>query len=51
MNMNFPEIEAISLRAIGLRDAMDQEIFERGKLENVVIKTKDSDFVGFLQRF
>jgi predicted nuclease of predicted toxin-antitoxin system len=51
MNLNFPDIEAKSLRSIGLRDAMDQEIFERGKLENVVIMTKDSDFVGLLQRF
>jgi predicted nuclease of predicted toxin-antitoxin system len=49
MNLNFPDIEAKSLRSIGLRDAMDQEIFERGKLENVVIMTKDS-FCWFIAK-
>lgn len=51
INLNFPDIEAKSLRAIGLRDAMDQEIFDKAKIENVVIMTKDSDFVDLLQRF
>lgn len=51
MNLNFPSLEAKSLRAIGLRDAMDQEIFDKARIENAIIMTKDSDFIILLQRF
>ena len=43
-------IEAFSLRDIGLRDAKDIEIFESAKIANVIIMTKDSDFVDLVCR-
>ena len=42
--------EAVALRDIGLRDAEDVEIFQRGKLENSIILTKDKDFVDLVGR-
>ena len=44
-------VNAISLRALGLRDAKDIEIFEAAKQEKLVIMTKDSDFVDLVCRF
>ncbi|TAE57754.1 MAG: hypothetical protein EAZ76_17490 [Nostocales cyanobacterium] len=43
-------IEAFSLKAIGLRDAKDIDIFEAAKIANVIIMTKDSDFVDLVCR-
>lgn len=42
--------EAKALRDIGLRDAEDSEIFEKGSQEGVVILTKDSDFADRVNR-
>lgn len=42
--------DAVALRDIGLRDAEDEEIFERGRQENAVILTKDKDFVDRVTR-
>ncbi|MBD2089510.1 DUF5615 family PIN-like protein [Microcoleus sp. FACHB-1515] len=49
ISSNF-DVEAIALREIGLRDAKDIEIFEAARTENVVIMTKDSDFVDLVCR-
>ena len=38
-------IEAKPLRELGLRDADDETIYSRAKSENVIVMTKDSDFV------
>ena len=43
-------VEAQALREIGLRDAKDEEIFEAAQQNNVVIMTKDSDFVDLVCR-
>ncbi|WP_353931864.1 DUF5615 family PIN-like protein [Okeanomitos corallinicola TIOX110] len=43
-------IEALSLKELGLRDAKDIEIFEAAKIANVIIMTKDSDFVDLVCR-
>ncbi|WP_254563654.1 DUF5615 family PIN-like protein [Oscillatoria sp. HE19RPO] len=43
-------LEASSLRDLGLRDAQDIEIFEAARAENVVIMTKDSDFIDLVCR-
>jgi predicted nuclease of predicted toxin-antitoxin system len=43
-------IEALSLKDIGLRDAKDIEIFEAARIANVIIMTKDSDFVDLVCR-
>lgn len=44
------DIEAFALRELGLRDAQDLEIFAAAKAENVIIMTKDSDFVDLVCR-
>jgi predicted nuclease of predicted toxin-antitoxin system len=43
-------LEASALRDLGLRDAQDMEIFEAARAENVVIMTKDSDFIDLVCR-
>lgn len=43
-------VTAIALRDIGMRDAQDLEIFEAAKLQNVIVITKDSDFVDLVLR-
>jgi predicted nuclease of predicted toxin-antitoxin system len=44
------ELEASSLRDLGLRDARDIEIFEAARVANAVIMTKDSDFIDLVCR-
>lgn len=43
-------LEAHSLRDLGLRDAKDLEIFMAARAENVIIMTKDSDFIDLVCR-
>ncbi|WP_254173733.1 DUF5615 family PIN-like protein [Planktothrix pseudagardhii] len=43
-------LEASALRDLELRDAQDLEIFEAARSENVVIMTKDSDFIDLVCR-
>lgn len=43
-------VNAISLKELGLRDAKDLEIFEAARQDNLVIMTKDSDFVDLVCR-
>lgn len=43
-------VEAYSLRDLGLRDATDAEIFEAARREQVVMISKDSDFVDLVSR-
>ena len=50
INQNFDTVSAKSVRAIGLRDANDEVIFQQAKIQNVVIMTKDIDFVRLLER-
>jgi predicted nuclease of predicted toxin-antitoxin system len=45
------KVEAFSIRFLGLRDAEDEDIFTKAKLANVVLISKDSDFVELVQRF
>jgi len=42
--------DARALRDIGLRDAEDEEVFERGRQDGAVILTKDKDFVDLVGR-
>jgi predicted nuclease of predicted toxin-antitoxin system len=44
-------VKANALRDLRLRDAEDEEIFIAAKNSNVVVMTKDSDFVSLLDRF
>ncbi len=43
--------EAFAVRDIGLREAEDTEIFDAAKKAKAIVITKDSDFVGLLDRF
>jgi predicted nuclease of predicted toxin-antitoxin system len=43
-------ITAFALRDIGLRDAEDPDIFEAAKTQEVIVLTKDSDFVDLANR-
>ena len=44
-------IQAVALRDLGLRHAKDRQIFEAGRQNNVVVMTKDSDFVDLVTRY
>jgi predicted nuclease of predicted toxin-antitoxin system len=50
ITQNF-QVEAVALRDIGLRDAEDEAIFIAAKSAEVVVMTKDSDFLDLLDRF
>jgi len=51
INQNFEGIEARSLRALGLRDALDMVIFQEAKKAGVILMSKDEDFTQLLQTF
>lgn len=43
-------VTAVPIRDIGLRDATDQEIFDAARRRDVIVMTKDRDFVQLLER-
>ena len=45
------QVEARSLRDLGLRDAADLEIFQQARQPGIVLISKDSDFVDLVSRF
>ena len=51
INRNFKDIEAESVRAVGLRDALDREIFEKAREQKVIMMSKDNDFVKLIDQF
>ncbi|RYE25130.1 MAG: hypothetical protein EOP42_21685 [Sphingobacteriaceae bacterium] len=51
INRNFADIEAKSVRSLGLREAKDLEIFIMAKAENAIIMSKDADFLNLLETF
>lgn len=50
MNDTFKELEAYSLTYLGLRDAEDLQIFMKARDEDVVVMTKDLDFIRLLDQ-
>lgn len=44
-------VEAIALRDLNLRDAEDEMIFRQAQQPNIVLISKDSDFVELVLRF
>jgi len=44
------EIEAVSVRFLGLVHASDEAIFDAARVANAVVLTKDADFVVILER-
>jgi predicted nuclease of predicted toxin-antitoxin system len=51
INQNFSGIEAKSVRALGLRDASDMEIFSQAKNAGAKVMTKDIDFVNLQRKY
>ena len=50
LRMKSFDLDASAVRDLGLRDAEDAEIFAAARASEVVVMTKDSDFVELLQR-
>ena len=44
-------VEAFSLRTLGLRDASDAAIFQAAQQQGIVIISKDSDFIELISRY
>ena len=44
------DLDAVALRDLGLRDAGDMEIFQLARDQNVILVSKDADFVELIQR-
>jgi predicted nuclease of predicted toxin-antitoxin system len=49
INANFPELDAKSLRSLGLEYADDYDIFQKARKANVVVMSKDYDFVKLIE--
>jgi len=49
INANFPDITAVSLRSLGLEYARDYDIFRQARKANVIIMSKDYDFVKLIE--
>lgn len=47
LEQNF-DVEAFSIRRLGLREAKDHEIFEAARKAGAVVFTKDADFVRLI---
>lgn len=50
INRTFKDIQAESVRALGLRDATDTEIFEAAKITGAVVMSKDNDFIQLIEQ-
>lgn len=50
INRTFDDVKAESVRALGLRNATDIEIFERVKTENAIVMSKDDDFIQLIDQ-
>ena len=51
VNRTYNDIHAQSVRAVGLRDAEDEEIFQAARGANVIVLSKASDFLNLLDRY
>jgi predicted nuclease of predicted toxin-antitoxin system len=50
INQNFA-VSAYSLRELGLRDAIDRDIFVAARNSQAVVMTKDSDFIRLVEQY
>jgi len=48
VNRTYDDLQARSVRSLGLRDAEDAEIFRAAREAEVVVMSKDSDFLHLL---
>lgn len=46
----FDDIEAESVRSLGLRNATDPEIYEAAKKVDAVVMSKDDDFIRLIEQ-
>ena len=51
INQNYADLNAHSMRSLGLRDAGDEAIFIKAKMQKAVLISKDADFIKLLERF
>ncbi len=50
INRTYDDIRAQSVRAVGMRDAEDEEIFHAAREAGVVVMSKDSDYLDLLEQ-
>ena len=50
INRTFEDISAESVRALGLRDATDPDIFEAARKADVIVMSKDDDFIQLIEQ-
>lgn len=50
LNQSFPDINARSVRSIGLLSADDETIFLKAREEKAIVVSKDADFVNLLEQ-
>jgi len=50
VNANFQQVDAKSLRSLGLESANDYDIFRQARKAKVVIMSKDYDFVKLIEQ-
>ena len=50
INRTFDDFEAVSVRSLGLRDATDPDIFEAARKADVVVMSKDDDFIQLIEQ-
>jgi predicted nuclease of predicted toxin-antitoxin system len=44
-------LEAVAVRALGLRDALDPEIFQAARQANALVMTQDRDLINLLEQY
>lgn len=49
IDRTYEDIEAESVRSLGLRDALDHEIFQQARQQDVVVMSKDNDFLRLIE--
>jgi len=50
INRSFPDVKASSVRALGLRDATDAQIFQAAREADAILMSKDADFMRLLEQ-
>jgi predicted nuclease of predicted toxin-antitoxin system len=51
INISFNNVEAISVRSVGLSGAKDKEIFNFARDHQYIVMTKDSDFIRLIEQY
>lgn len=51
INRSFPDLQASSVRSLGLRDATDVQIFQAAREAGVILMSKDADFIRLLEQY